>query len=185
MRKFAIFSLFIGITVLLYGIWIPVKAQVAQILLSQAWDSSIKDDKFEKPWPWADVKAVGRLVIPKQSLDQVILSGMSGQSLAFGPGHNSSTAYPGDTGLVMLSGHRDTHFKALEHVITGDTIELHGRSKHMLYKVMDSFVIDIRADSLQNSAEDILLLVTCYPFGAMLPSTPFRYVISAKAVGRE
>lgn len=182
MPKSAIITLIIGIFLLANGLWIPVKAEVAQVLLSQAWAASKANNSFEKPWSWADVTAVGKLTVPTRQVDQVILSGMSGQSLAFGPGHNSDTALPGVSGIIMLGGHRDTHFSFLQHMRVGDSVALEGRTDTKRYSVRETFVIDTRSETLHNQSGDILLLVTCYPFDGAIPSTPFRYVVMAENV---
>src|SRR5262249_61701653 len=62
--------------------WIPVKAQVAQILLLRAWDRTRAGTATAKPWPWADTWPVGRLRVPRLGVDEIVLAGASGNALA-------------------------------------------------------------------------------------------------------
>ena len=50
------------------------------------------------------------------------LAGVSGRTLAFGPGHVDGTPLPGDPGNSVLSGHRDTHFAFLRELRSGDIL---------------------------------------------------------------
>ena len=44
-----------------YGLFIPAKAVVAQVLLERAWMVAPKDGKAPKPWPWADTNLIARI----------------------------------------------------------------------------------------------------------------------------
>ncbi len=49
------------------------------------------------------------------------------------------------------------------------------------YKVVDIDVVDSRRASLVlDTDESILSLVTCYPFNAIEPGGPMRYVVTLK-----
>lgn len=169
---------------LMAGLWIPLKAMLSQELLNMAWAESQAGHQDVKPWPWADTWPVGRLRLPGSGEPVVILSGTYGESLAFGPGHVTASANPGEAGTVILAGHRDTHFSVLQSIQTGDRIDLQGAgSDWRPYTVVSERVVDSRKERLdvRSDGSDRLILVTCYPFDALNPNGPFRYVIEAEA----
>ncbi|HHO58625.1 MAG TPA: sortase, partial [Thiotrichales bacterium] len=105
--------------------WIQAKAIVAQHLLEDAWDSTGRQNETGvKPWPWADTWPMARLLVPAQGIDQIVLAGDSGSSLAFGPAFSLASARPGETGLTVISGHRDTHFRFIEKLKRNQTLTL-------------------------------------------------------------
>ena len=166
------------------GAYIPAKAWLAQELMQRAWQRAGHDDDRQAPWPWADTWPVARLKANAGEIDLIVLAGGSGRTLAFGPGHLSASALPGDTGNSVIVGHRDTHFAFLRDVEMGDTlvIERFSGRKH-LYKVIGIDVVDSRRGSLLLDTDaSILSLVTCYPFDAAEAGGPLRYVVTARQV---
>src|SRR4029077_955992 len=105
------------------GAWIYMKAQLAQVLLQRAWAGTLAGQQDVKPWPWADTWPIARLVVPRLGIDQIVLEGAYGRTLAFGPAHVESRSDARE-GTVILTGHRDTHFAFLEHVQTGERFVL-------------------------------------------------------------
>jgi sortase A len=93
------------------------------------------------------------------------------------------TAAPGAPGHSILSGHRDTHFRFLEDLEPGDSLRVQGPDgAWRAYRVGATEVIDARrARLLPGDATPRLTLVTCYPFDAIVPGGPLRYVVSAEA----
>ena len=82
---------------------IYLKAELAQyLLLEKAWTRTLQGENQVKPWPWADTWPVARLQLPKYGIDLIVLSGASGRTLAFGPGHVSTSAQPGTKGDIHL-----------------------------------------------------------------------------------
>jgi hypothetical protein len=57
-------------------------------------------------------------------IDQIVLESAYGRTLAFGPEHVESTRPLGGSGSIILTGHRDTHFRFLEKLESGDVIAL-------------------------------------------------------------
>ncbi len=167
------------------GLWIHVKAMAAQWLLQNAWHETLKSQQPAKPWPWADTWPVGRLIVPRLGINQIILADASGRSLAFGPGRLGNGIFPDDKNeSLLLSGHRDTHFSFLRDVQPGEIINLQTvQGDWLRYVVEETAVLDSRTDQLlRYQKEASLLLITCYPFDALLPGGPFRYVVTARAV---
>jgi sortase A len=167
------------------GLWIYLKAAAAQWLLQQAWDETLKTQQPAKPWPWADTWPVGRLTVPRLGINQIILADASGRSLAFGPGKLGNRKFSdAKNESLILSGHRDTHFSFLRDVQPGEIINLQTvQGDWLKYVVEETVVLDSQTDQLFRYPEEAsLLLITCYPFDALLPGGPFRYVVKARAV---
>ncbi len=168
------------------GAWIHAKARLAQWLLAQAWERTLAGETAVRPWPWADTWPVARLRIAARNLDVIVLEGDSGSSLAFGPGLAASSSRPGQAGTALISAHRDTHFRALADVRPGDAIELETSDGHWTYHVVATAVIDAEHDSVvKDPLRDQLILSTCYPFDALIPGGPLRYLVYADGTGRK
>jgi sortase A len=167
------------------GAWIYVKAQLAQVLLRQAWAETLAGNQNVKPWPWADTWPVARLIVPSLGIDQIVLEGAYGRTLAFGPGQVESSVPIGQSGAAILTGHRDTHFRFLERLRLGDLMTVQSRTGQWFnFSVRDLQVVDSRIASIHIDTEDTqLVLVTCYPFDAITPGGPLRYVVIAEAAG--
>jgi len=165
-----------------HGVWIHVKAHLAQHLLQRAWARTVAGERDVKPWPWADTWPVARLKAPAHGVDVIVLAGVSGRTLAFGPGHAAGSAAPGAAGTAIVSGHRDTHFAFLERLRAGETLsmEVPGRAP-VVFRVSETRVVDARtAVVLSDDAVSGLVLVTCYPFDAITAGGPLRYVVTAE-----
>lgn len=165
--------------------WIHAKATLAQRLLANAWQASVDAGAPTKPWPWADTWPVARLRIPGQGIDQYVLSGTSGQALAFGPGLHPAFDGSGN-GWTLIAGHRDTHFAFIRELAAGALVELQlYRGDPRQYRVTEARIVDTRLEHLDLPpvATPHLLLVTCYPFASANPNGPLRYVVEARAVG--
>ncbi len=162
------------------GLWIPAKAVAAQVLLEGAWRRARAGGVAPRPWPWADTWPVGRLGIG-DGPTLVVLAGATGRSLAFGPGHVDGTALPGEPGNVVLAGHRDTVFRRLAGLRPGDEIRLEGADgSRWRYRVVDTRVRDHRDTApLAPSDHPRLTLITCWPFDALVPGGPQRFVVTA------
>ena len=165
-----------------HGVWIYAKARLAQHLLQRAWARTLAGEADVKPWPWADTWPVARLRVPAHQADLIVLDGVSGRTLAFGPGHAPGSAPPGAAGTAIVSGHRDTHFRFLERVRAGDEvlIEAPGRPP-VRFVVRETAVVDSRTAVIRRDGDTAgLALVTCYPFDAVTPGGPLRYVVVAE-----
>src|SRR4029453_5906963 len=128
------------------GLYIYAKAQAAQVLLNAAGSRTQVPGAPLRPGPWADTHPVARLIVPARDADLLVLSGASGRTLAFGPGHLDGSANPGDAGNSVITGHRDTHFRFLRDVAAGDSLVVEGRNgtrRH--FHVRQTYVADFRA----------------------------------------
>lgn len=187
MRRLRVLSLLLvlaGAFGLGQGGWIWAKARLAQLLLESTWELRQAGAGPVKPWPWADTVAVARLRVPSRGIDQIVLAGATGRTLAFGPGHLDGSATPGAAGNTVISGHRDTHFRFLRSVSVGDVIELEDSAgRHHRYRVAGTAIADSRTDRLRLVGDEArLTLVTCWPFDAVVPGGPLRYLVFAEKV---
>jgi sortase A len=174
-----------GSVPLAQGAYLQAKASVAQVLLQRAWSESMRSGVAQRPWPWADTTPIAQLRVPRLAIEQIILSGDSGRSLAFAPGWTESSTRPGERGLSVISAHRDTHFAFLRDVMLGEVIEIETTSQSRTYHVVSTEIIDSRTHRIDTSEDsDALLFVTCYPFDALAAQGPLRYVVSARPVVR-
>ncbi|MCH7537961.1 MAG: class GN sortase [Proteobacteria bacterium] len=163
------------------GAYIPAKAWLAQDLMQRAWVRTGMGQARATPWPWADTWPVARLTARSGAIDLIVLAGGSGRTLAFGPGHLSASAMPGEVGNAVIAGHRDTHFRFLQSIEPGErlNLELSNGRKHV-YEVVAVDIVDSRKGALRLDTDDAMLsLVTCYPFAAREAGGPLRYVVTA------
>ena len=185
-KKILIHSLLI--TLPLCGLWnisqaayIHSKAFVAQFLLETAWHKTLDLNSYVKPWPWADTWPVARLTVPRLDVHRIVLAGANGSALAFGPGHLFNSHTFSSEGNSIVAGHRDTHFAFLRNLKLGDEILLQRQDSVINhYQVSNMYIAD------ENDTEQLyvvnhkqLTLITCYPFTAVIPGGPLRYVVEA------
>jgi sortase A len=164
------------------GAYIPAKAWLAQELMQRAWARTGSGEVRATPWPWAVTWPVARLTAMAGEVDLIVLAGGSGRTLAFGPGHLSAIALPGEVGNAVIAGHRDTHFRFLKDIQPGELLKLEStKGLEHLYKVVAVDIVDSRRGSLLLDTEAAMLsLVTCYPFEAIEAGGPLRYVVTAR-----
>ena len=176
-------ALVAGTALLLDAAWIHVKADAAQLLIDAAWRRERAHLMATAPWPWADTRPVAKLVWGEGSgaATLMVLEGSSGRNLAFGPVHDPASVAPGTQGNSVIEGHRDTHFKILRDAKPGDRVAIeavNGKETHFI--VTDARIVDTRhARILLNADVARLTLVTCYPFDAVNPGGPLRWVVTA------
>jgi sortase A len=184
MKRLILVLAALGISFFAYGAYIPAKAVLAQYLINDAWNDTIRSGKSQKPWKWADMHPVMKLSSEKHKQELIVLSGDKGNSLAFAPGHNLSSYMPNQGGTTVISAHRDTHFEFLQDVSISDVFELTDRNnKTMSYKVSNIKIIDATKQDISiHSNQDELKMITCYPFDAIVARGPLRYVVTAKMI---
>jgi sortase A len=125
---------------------------------------------------------IGRLSLPRLHLTAMVREGVDSKTLRIAAGHIPSTALPGQPGNVGVAGHRDTLFRGLKDVRTNDEIlfaTIHG---DYIYKVESlRIVTPNNVGVLAVSSEDVLTLVTCYPF-YYVGNAPRRFIVRARQV---
>ena len=125
---------------------------------------------------------IGELVIPRVRLSSIVLHGSDAQTLRHGPGHLENTPVPGEHGNVAIAGHRDTFFRQLREVKMGDDVFMNTPRGRFRYQVTSAQVVaphDISV--LDHTDDDVITLITCYPFWVLGPA-PNRFVVRATRV---
>lgn len=185
MKYLGLVLLLVGTGLWMKGSYIYLKAELGQYLINRAWQQSLVTGKEYKPWFWADTWPLARMEVPSQGIRQVVLAGDSGQALAFGPGHTSVSAQPGADGVVVISGHRDTHFRFLQYLELNDTIILQNwERQRTVYRVSSMQVVDKDALIATNNNVRNLMLVTCWPFDSSGPNSQHRFIVHAQAIAK-
>ena len=170
-----------GVLSAVEGIRIHAKALLAQVLLQKAWADTKRGTDKARPWPWADTWPIARLTSVDHDQDLIVLAGATGRTLAFGPAHLLSSARPGQVGNTVVIGHRDSHFRFLKHLRIGDLLHLEsadGVTYRYRVGVM-AVVHESETGVMAHGTTEKLTLITCYPFDAILPGGPLRYVVEA------
>lgn len=145
----------------------------------------------------AEGDLIGRIDIPDLGISAAVLEGDSASVLRRAVGHIPRTELPGHGGNVGLAGHRDSFFRALEHVAPGQEVVVNTLWGSRRYEVVSTQVVDPQAgyvlddDALGPSGfqgspvgtagaeqPEILTLVTCHPFDYIGPA-PRRFVVHA------
>lgn len=173
-------AVFFSACLALQALWIPAKAALAQWLIEQSWQQVINGGPPTPPWPWADTTPLAELAVPRLGVRLIVLEGNSGRNLAFGPVIADGAGTGED---VVISGHRDTHFRFLKDLRTGDRVRLSRKDGVSWFVVRDTAVIDSRERELVlEPSIERLSLVTCYPFDSATAGGPLRYVVNALPV---
>jgi len=174
-----------GMWLLLTGSWNLGKAQLSQYLLEKSWETLQDQNQFTeiKPWSGADTFPVAKISVKHLKWSAVVLHGVTGEALAFGPGHLSTSARPGLRGNSVIAGHRDTHFSILEKLDIGDVVTIERPEGLAVdFEIENIRVVNESEVSVLESGERTeLTLITCYPFDAITAGGPLRYVITAIA----
>lgn len=127
---------------------------------------------------------IGRIEIPRLLVSAVVVEGVDKTALRRAVGHIPGTALPGEPGNVGLAGHRDTFFRPLKDLRIKDRIRFSTLSGELNYEVESLKVVapeDVGV--LASSGENVLTLVTCYPFYFVGPA-PKRWIVRARQVVR-
>lgn len=158
------------------------KGFIGQFLIERAWEKyrtvgePVEVPGFEGRYP------AGRLIIPAVNISSVLLGSATEESLALGPGHIEGTARPGEFGNTAVAGHRDTFFRPLRRIKSGDIIILEYLTGTKFYEVDKIRIVkptDI--EWLEKSSEDMITLVTCYPFD-YVGAAPKRFIVRGSLI---
>jgi len=126
---------------------------------------------------------LGRLEIPRLRMSLPIFDSDDANSLALSVGHIPGTSVIGSLGNAGIAGHRDTAFRPLRNIRTGDRIETH-TGQDAVYIVRTIRIVDPKDTSpLREASSPLLTLVTCYPFN-YVGSAPRRFIIQAEMAAR-
>jgi len=184
-RTICIAALLLSVVFGVSGFWLKAKASVGQVLLESAFNRSVGTGVNAKAWPWADTWPVAKLNLRNTTHSHIVLEGITGEAMAFGPGRIPASSSTAASGAIVVGGHRDSHLEFLKEVDNGaifDITTIDGETQ--AYKVMDRFVADSEQDTLMVPTDmHALILITCYPFNALQTGGALRYVVVAMPVG--
>jgi sortase A len=125
---------------------------------------------------------LGRIEISTIGLAAMMMEGIDEGTLRRAVGHIPGTPLPGQQGNIALAGHRDTFFRGLRKIRVNDEITLTTLSGSYRYRVDSTKVVEPEeTEVLDNDDDDILTLVTCYPFN-FVGSAPRRFIVRAHRV---
>lgn len=131
----------------------------------------------------AGARVLARLRIDGVGLDAPVLEGVEERVLRRGAGWIPGTARPGETGNVGIAAHRDTFFRPLREIRSGDRVELETLARTQSYVVRSVYVVEPEYPlALRPTGEPTLTLVTCFPFDYLGPA-PRRFIVQAVADG--
>jgi sortase A len=174
-----------GIAGLTYAGYSLVDAHVFQARTQNTFEKSREQNvsQSEEPELVREGGVLGEMEVPRLGLKIVVVQGDSNRILRRAVGHIPETALPGQSGNVALAGHRDSFFRPLRNIQSGDAITFKTRNAEFQYQVESTAVVppsDISV--LQASSGRTLTLITCFPF-YYVGAAPNRFVVRARQVG--
>jgi sortase A len=133
-------------------------------------------------WTAPDPNVIGRLVIPKLSMDVVIREGADAATLRRAVGHLPASALPGTDGNFVVTGHRDTFFRSLRNIRKDDEVIAVAPYAIHTYRVYEiNIVSPDYVQALRPTSQPECTLVTCFPFD-YIGAAPRRYIVHARLV---
>ncbi len=128
---------------------------------------------------------IGSIAIARLLLSVAIVEGVDTVSLRRAVGHIPGTALPGEAGNVGLAGHRDTFFRPLKDLKIKDEVQISTLKGLFKYEVVSLRIVDPdNVGVLAPSSENVLTLVTCYPF-YFIGAAPKRWIVRARQVSSQ
>lgn len=178
------FFLTSGVVALLYVGYVFVDAYHYQAREQTAFElPQVKNvSQREGPRLIAEGGVIGELAVPRLGLKVIVAQGDSPRILQRSVGHIRETALPGESGNVALTGHRDTFFRTLRNIRSGDAITFKTAAGDFRYQVESTTVVPPSDVSvLQPSSEPTITLITCFPF-YYVGAAPNRFIVRARQV---
>jgi sortase A len=176
--------LFLAAASLLLGYYgfVTVDAWAFEQRESRALERLLNNQATPGPPAIASSGLIGRIDIQRLGLSVIVVEGISSKVLRRAAGHIPGTALPGQPGNVGISAHRDTFFRPLRNIKQNDVITLTTMLGEFRYRVMSTRIVgpnDVAV--LEPSGDEILTLVTCYPF-YFVGSSPDRFIVRAERI---
>jgi sortase A len=142
-----------------------------------------KPSRVEEPQPLVEGGVIGEIEVPRLGMEVLVVQGDSPHTLRRAVGHMPETPLPWEAGNVALAGHRDSFFRPLKNIRSGDAITLKTNRGDFQYEVESTEVVppnDMHV--LDASSGHALTLITCFPF-YYVGSSPKRFIVHAREVG--
>ena len=125
---------------------------------------------------------IGRIEIPRLHFSAIVIEGDDSKTLRRAVGHIGGSPLPGQRGNVALTGHRDTFFRPLKNIRRDDIIVVTTLQGEYRYRVVSTKVVGPNDVAVLNpSVNQILTLVTCYPF-YFVGAAPDRFIVRAERI---
>jgi LPXTG-site transpeptidase (sortase) family protein len=125
---------------------------------------------------------VAKIEVPRLRMSAIAREGVDVRTLRGSVGHVPGTALPGEPGNAAFAAHRDTFFRPLEGIRSGDVIVVTTADGVHRYTVVGTRVVEpTEVSVLRSTDRSQLTLVTCYPF-AYVGSAPQRFIVQAVLV---
>ncbi len=176
------FLLACAISLLAYCSYVLIDSWMFQRVESDQFQKSLTmqgGTASNKPLPAASDGLIGRIDIPRLGVSVIVMEGTSRRVLGRTAGHIAGTALPGQAGNIGISAHRDTFFRPLRDIQENDTITLTTRAGEYRYRVISTQIVSPSdVGVLKAGKNQILTLVTCYPFYFVGPA-PNRFIVHA------
>jgi len=178
--------LIIGLLALSYVGFALLDARLYQAEQARRFERALKETNLARAESPAiavsEGSPLGRIEISAVGLTVMVLEGTDEGTLRRAVGHIRGTPLPGQQGNVALAGHRDTFFRGLRKIRVNDEITLTTLSGSYRYRVDSTKVVKPEeTEVLEDYGDDILTLVTCYPFN-FVGSAPSRFIVRAHRV---
>jgi sortase A len=176
--------LFLAAAVLLLGYYgfVTVDAWAFERRENVALERLLKNQATPRLPAIATRGLIGRIDIQRLGLSVIVVEGITSKALRRAAGHISGTALPGQPGNVGISAHRDTFFRPLRNIKQNDVITLTTLLGEYRYRVVSTKIVgpnDVAV--LEPSGQEVLTLVTCYPF-YFVGSAPDRFIVRAERI---
>ena len=134
---------------------------------------------WSTPPPAAANGVIGLLDIPRLGVSVMVVEGVGSKSLRRAAGHIPGTALPGQPGNAGISAHRDTFFRPLRNIRRNDVITINTVLGEYRYRVVSTRIVSPSdVEVLDSGDEEVLTLVTCYPF-YFVGAAPDRFIVRA------
>jgi sortase A len=174
------FFLAAGILALGYAGYVIGDAQAYQAVEKSRFENA---SRSEGPHTVAEGGVIGEIDVPRLGIQTMVVEGDSNRILRRAVGHMPETPLPWESGNVALAGHRDSFFRPLRNVRSGDAITLKTVNGDFQYEVESTEVVPANdMHVLEASSGRTLTLITCFPF-YYVGSAPNRFVVRAREVG--
>ena len=176
----------IGFVLLSYVGYVLLEAQLYQADQTRKFEQALNGATLTRAansgFVVPEGSSLGQIRISQINLTAMIQEGTGEETLQRAVGHVQGTSLPGQRGNIALAGHRDTFFRGLGQIRLGDEITLTTYSGSYRYQVESTKVVEPEeTEVLDASADDILTLVTCYPFN-YVGSAPKRFIVVARKI---
>ena len=129
------------------------------------------------PYAAEPIREIGVIEIPKIGLRHTLYHGISLRNIDMGPSHWPGSALPGETGNVVIAGHRVTHsrpFRNIHQLVVGDLVHFEVAGVRTTYAVTGSEVVPPTAMHIVDQTPTPTgTLFACHPPG----SARQRYVV--------